>query len=71
MNFLVFQNYDKNIFFSFHNQWQFVVCFLVGMKYCLTGWFMFEAIIAFIAQLWALIRMIILGVFGYRKCAKK
>lgn len=36
-----------------------------------TGWFMFEGIIAFIVQLWALILIAILGVFGYRKFVKK
>lgn len=36
-----------------------------------TGWFMFEAIIAFIVQLWALILIVVLGVFGYRKFIKK
>jgi len=36
-----------------------------------TGWFMFEAIIAFIVQLWAIILIIILGIFGYRKFIKK
>lgn len=36
-----------------------------------TGWFMFEAIIAFIIQLWALILIAVLGVFGYRKFIKK
>jgi len=39
-----------------------------GLK---TGWFMFEAIIAFIAQLWAIILIAILGVFTYRKFGKK
>ena len=36
-----------------------------------TGWFMFEAIIAFIIQLWALLLLAVLGVFAYRKFAKK
>ena len=36
-----------------------------------TGWFMFEAIIAFIMQLWALLLLAVLGVFAYRKFAKK
>ena len=36
-----------------------------------TGWFMLEAIIAFIVQLWALILIVILGLFGYRKFVKK
>ncbi len=39
-----------------------------GLK---TGWFMFEAIIAFIVQLWALILIVILGIFSYRKFIKK
>ena len=39
-----------------------------GLK---TGWFMFEAIIAFIVQLWALILLAILGVIGYRRFIKK
>ena len=36
-----------------------------------TGWFMYEAIIAFIMQLWALLLLAVLGVFAYRKFAKK
>jgi len=36
-----------------------------------TGWYMFEAIIAFIVQLWPLLMMIALGIFGYKKFAKK
>ena len=36
-----------------------------------TGWFMFEAIIAFIVQLWALVLLAVLGIFAYRKFAKK
>ena len=36
-----------------------------------TGWFMFEAIIAFVVQLWALILIAVLGIFGYRKFVKK
>ncbi|MCF6133395.1 DUF4349 domain-containing protein [Flavobacterium wongokense] len=36
-----------------------------------TGWFMFEAIIAFIVQLWALLLIVVLGIFGYRKFVKK
>ncbi|MEO5777219.1 MAG: DUF4349 domain-containing protein [Flavobacterium sp.] len=36
-----------------------------------TGWFMLEAITAFIMQLWALILLAILGVFGYKKFVKK
>ena len=36
-----------------------------------TGWFMFEAIIAFVVQLWALLLLAILGFFAYRKFVKK
>jgi hypothetical protein len=36
-----------------------------------TGWFMLEAIIAFIVQLWALFLIVILGIVGYRKFVKK
>lgn len=36
-----------------------------------TGWFMFEAIIAFVTQLWALILIAVLGVFAYKKFVKK
>jgi hypothetical protein len=36
-----------------------------------TGWFMMEAIIAFIVQLWALILIIVLGILTYRKFVKK
>ena len=36
-----------------------------------TGWFMFEAIVAFIVQLWALVLLAVLGFFIYRKFAKK
>jgi hypothetical protein len=36
-----------------------------------TGWFMFEAIIAFIAQLWSIIVLVILGLFIYKKYLKK
>jgi hypothetical protein len=36
-----------------------------------TGWFMLEAIIAFIVQLWALILLAILGILAYRKFIKK
>lgn len=36
-----------------------------------TGWFMFEGIIAFLAQLWPFILIAILGVFTYRKFVKK
>ena len=36
-----------------------------------TGWFMLEAIIAFIVQLWALFLIVILGIVGYRKLVKK
>ncbi|WP_293890202.1 DUF4349 domain-containing protein [Flavobacterium sp.] len=36
-----------------------------------TGWFMFEAIIAFIVQLWALLLLAVLGIFTYRKFVKK
>ncbi len=32
-----------------------------------TGWFMFEAIIAFVAQLWALILIVVFGIIAYRK----
>ena len=39
-----------------------------GLK---TGWFMFEAIIAFIVQLWALLLLAVLGIFAYRKFVKK
>jgi hypothetical protein len=35
-----------------------------------TGWFMLEAIIAFIVQLWALFLIVILGIVGYRKFVK-
>jgi hypothetical protein len=41
---------------------------LDGLK---TGWFMFEAIIAFIVQLWSIIVLIILGLFIYKKYLKK
>jgi hypothetical protein len=40
---------------------------LDGLK---TGWFMFEAIIAFIVQLWSIIVLIILGLFIYKKYLK-
>ena len=36
-----------------------------------TGWFMLEAIIAFIVQLWALILVAVLGILSYRKFVKK
>jgi hypothetical protein len=36
-----------------------------------TGWFMLEAIIAFIVQLWALFLIVVLGIIGYRKFVKK
>jgi hypothetical protein len=36
-----------------------------------TGWFMFEAIVAFIVQLWALILLAAFGIFAYRRFAKK
>ena len=36
-----------------------------------TGWFMLEAIIAFMVQLWALFLIVILGIVGYRKFVKK
>ena len=36
-----------------------------------TGWFMFEAIIAFIVQLWTLLLIAVLGIFAYRKYVKK
>jgi hypothetical protein len=36
-----------------------------------TGWFMLEAIIAFIMQLWALILIAVLGILAYRKFIKK
>lgn len=36
-----------------------------------TGWFMFEAIIAFIMQLWALLLIAVLGILAYRKYVKK
>ena len=36
-----------------------------------TGWFMFEAILAFIIQLWALILLVVLGILSYRKFVKK
>lgn len=36
-----------------------------------TGWFMFEAIIAFIVQLWALLVIAIFGIFAYKKFVKK
>ena len=36
-----------------------------------TGWFMFEAIVAFIVQLWALLLLVVLGVFAYKKFVKK
>ena len=36
-----------------------------------TGWFMFEAIIAFIVQLWTIIVLVILGLFIYKKYLKK
>jgi uncharacterized protein YneF (UPF0154 family) len=36
-----------------------------------TGWFMFEAIIAFIVQLWSIIVLVILGLFIYKKYLKK
>ena len=41
---------------------------LDGLK---TGWFMFEAIIAFIVQLWSIIVLVILGLFIYKKYLKK
>ena len=41
---------------------------LDGLK---TGWFMFEAIIAFIVQLWTIIVLVILGLFIYKKYLKK
>lgn len=36
-----------------------------------TGWFMLEAIIAFVVQLWALLLIVILGIIGYKKFLKK
>lgn len=36
-----------------------------------TGWFMFETIVAFVAQLWALILIAFLGILGYKKFSKK
>lgn len=36
-----------------------------------TGWYMLEAILAFIFQLWALILLTILGIIAYRKFIKK
>jgi len=36
-----------------------------------TGWFMFEAIIAFVVQLWALILIIIVGIIAYRRYFRK
>jgi hypothetical protein len=36
-----------------------------------TGWFMLEAIIAFIVQLWSIIVLVILGLFIYKKYLKK
>ncbi|WP_264520979.1 DUF4349 domain-containing protein [Flavobacterium sp. N1994] len=36
-----------------------------------TGWFMFEAIVAFVVQLWPLLLILALGIFGYRKFVKK
>ncbi|MES2410474.1 MAG: DUF4349 domain-containing protein [Bacteroidota bacterium] len=36
-----------------------------------TGWFMFEAIVAFVVQLWALLLLAVLGFFAYRKFVKK
>ena len=36
-----------------------------------TGWFMFEAIIAFIVQLWTLLLITVLGILAYRKYVKK
>jgi len=36
-----------------------------------TGWFMFEAIVAFVVQLWPLFLIVALGFFGYRKFVKK
>ena len=36
-----------------------------------TGWFMFEAIVAFIVQLWALILIAVFGFFAYKKFVKK
>lgn len=41
---------------------------LDGLK---TGWFMFEAIIAFIVQLWALLLFVALGIIAYRRFVKK
>lgn len=38
-----------------------------GLK---TGWFMFEAIIAFVVQLWAILLIVIIGILAYRKFAK-
>lgn len=36
-----------------------------------TGWFMFETIVAFVVQLWALILIAILGIISYKKLNKK
>lgn len=36
-----------------------------------TGWFMFEAILAFIVQLWPLLLIVALGILGFRKFTKK
>jgi hypothetical protein len=36
-----------------------------------TGWFMFEAIIAFVVQFWSILLIAALGMFGYRKFVKK
>lgn len=36
-----------------------------------TGWFMFEAIIAFVLQLWSLLLIAVLGILAYRKFVKK
>ena len=35
-----------------------------------TGWFMFETILAFVVQFWALILIALLGMLGYRKLMK-
>jgi hypothetical protein len=36
-----------------------------------TGWFMFEAIVAFVLQLWSLLLIAVLGAFAYRRFVKK
>jgi hypothetical protein len=35
-----------------------------------TGWFMLEAIIAFVVQLWGLVLIVVLGYFGFKKFQK-